>query len=57
MLDLLVHASLMLSPIDTDALKYVCRVAKLLQVRPFKLSKQGLPDLLLHPVGYRRNVA
>lgn len=31
-LELLVSASLMLQPVDADALKYVCKTARLLQV-------------------------
>ncbi len=31
-LELLVNASLMLSPIDAEALRYVCKTARLLQV-------------------------
>ena len=31
-LELLMTASLMLTPVDLDALRYICRTAKLLQV-------------------------
>ena len=42
MLELLVNASLMLQPVDTDALKYVWKTAKLLQVMPPGLHARPL---------------
>ncbi len=41
-LELLMSASLMLQPIDEDALKYVCTTARLLQVIS-QLCKVGAP--------------
>ena len=47
-LELLITASLMLTPVDLDALRYICRTAKLLQVRHASLQAS-----LLHMGGLR----